>query len=257
CTPRRIVYLVVLCLLAGSVPSATRIHAQSSAFAHADTILPSSPAAAVSTASHDLAYTPRLGTPPANFVPPPLRTTTALQRSLATATLNDPQPPQETLLSQGKHATASSQACYYDGSCSPPSYANDSKLYTSWVADHDEFTTTYPQWWQVDLGRVYTMTKVLASWYGDEGGAPQYQYEILVSASDPSFSDPQQYTRVVDKLNNTIGNDTEDTFTAQGRYLRIRIAGVDPAGYDQGILALSNVEVYGILTMPTDQNNPP
>lgn len=115
-------------------------------------------------------------------------------------------PPGGTPISQGKTATASS---YQTGN--EVAKGNDGDTSTRWAAA----TSTYPQWWKVDLGANYNLTKVDIPWYNSSTRA--YKYRIEVSSDDLTYSTK------VDKTSNTTYGDTSDLFTANARYVRITI----------------------------------
>ena len=146
--------------------------------------------------------TQKPGTPtptqkPATPTPTPITTSTPT-----------PTPGAATLLSQGKTASASAA----QGS-NPASAGNDGNTSTRWSAT----STSYPQWWKVDLGASKSLTKVDIAWYSSSGRA--YKYKIEVSTDDVT------YTTKVDKTANTTNGDTSDSFAATGRYARITVTG--------------------------------
>jgi rhamnogalacturonan endolyase len=115
-----------------------------------------------------------------------------------------------TLLSQGKPATASSD----DGS-NTPNKGNDGSFNNRWGAS----TSSYPQWWRVDLGAAHTLRNIVTSWYLNASRA--YKYKVEVSNDDVN------YTTVVDKTGNTAtgaGYDTLPSTTAY-RYVRVTVTG--------------------------------
>ena len=90
---------------------------------------------------------------------------------------------------------------------------NDGSLTTRWCA----VTSTFPQWWRVDLGASHTLHSVTINWYSSSSRS--YKYRIEVSNDDST------YTTVVDKTGNTTTGDTTDTFAATGRYVRVTVTG--------------------------------
>jgi hypothetical protein len=114
----------------------------------------------------------------------------------------------DTLLSQGKPATASS---FQAGN--EVAKGNDGSLTTRWTAS----SATFPQWWKVDLGASNSLNRVDINWYNSSGRS--YKYKIEVSTDNVSF------TTVVDKTGNTTNGNTSDSFTATGRYVRITVTG--------------------------------
>jgi hypothetical protein len=147
---------------------------------------------------------------------------------IITALLPYARPPlaraaEEPPISQGKPTTASS-SYFTDGGPLLPEYANDGDPETSWVSYHlygHPELSEFPEWWQVDLGQSTNIGKVVALW-GDWFYADwAYQYTIGVSENGTNF------TTVVDRTGNTTPGETTDTFSAQGRYVRITIVAGD------------------------------
>lgn len=215
---RPVLLLTLLTLLGSQIAPTAGLALRPTAVQAAPATIAGPPAVAASATNPVPALRPS-GTPPSSFTPAPLRA--APRAQLHTRLLSSPPIDQPTLISRGKKATASFVACPQP-ICSA-ARANDGDITTRWTSDYE----AYPQWWQVDLGRVYTLTQVLTYWWGDEGGTPGWQYEIRVSEDDPSFADPQQYA-VVASLRTLDDIESNDTFTARGRYVRIHIADVDP-----------------------------
>jgi glucosylceramidase len=114
----------------------------------------------------------------------------------------------DTLLSQGKPATASS---FQAGN--EVAKGNDGSLTTRWAAG----SAAFPQWWMVDLGASNSLNRVDINWYSS--ASRSYKYKIEVSADNVTF------TTVVDKTGNTATGDTSDSFTATSRYVRITVTG--------------------------------
>ncbi len=121
--------------------------------------------------------------------------------------------PPPGVLSQGQPVTASSVQ-----TGNPAANANDGSLSTRWSAS----SSSYPQWWRVDLGASDTVTNVVINWYNSSSRS--YKYKIEVSTNDTI------YTTAVDKTNNTTKGDTSDTFTATARYVRITVTGTSASG---------------------------
>ena len=132
-------------------------------------------------------------------------------------------PPPTGVVSQGKPATASTAE-----SANPAANANDGGPTTRWAAS----SAAYPQWWKVDLGASYNLTKTDINWYSSYDRA--YKYKIEVSADDIT------YITVVDKTGNTTYGDTSDSFTATGRYVRITVT-----GSSSGWASAYEFKVYG------------
>jgi beta-glucosidase-like glycosyl hydrolase len=114
----------------------------------------------------------------------------------------------DTLLSQGKPATASS---FQAGN--EVAKGNDGSLTTRWAASGG----TFPQWWKVDLGASNSLNRVDINWYAS--ATRSFKYKIEVSTDNVTFN------TVVDKTGNTTTGDTSDSFTATGRYVRITVTG--------------------------------
>jgi hypothetical protein len=132
-----------------------------------------------------------------------------------------PPPAPPDVVSQYKPATASSEQ-------SPAANANDGSPTTRWAA----IDATYPQWWKVDLGTSYNLTRTDINWYSSINRA--YKYKIEVSADDIT------YITVVDKTGNTTYGDTSDSFTATGKYVRITVT-----GSSSGWASAYEIKVYG------------
>jgi hypothetical protein len=131
----------------------------------------------------------------------------------------------DTLLSQGKAATASS---FQAGN--EVAKGNDGSTSTRWSAS----SNSYPQWWKVDLSASCDLTRVDIAWYSSKGRA--YKYKIEVSSNDST------YTTVIDKTGNTTKGDTSDSFTATARYVRITVTGCSAGSANASFY---ECEVYG------------
>ena len=113
-------------------------------------------------------------------------------------------------LALNKPASASSQ----EGQ-NPPQNGNDGIIATRWCAANGNV----PQWWEVDLGGVITVTNTQVAWEM----VSAYQYQIEVS------SDNVSWTTVADKTANaTPAQKNSDNFSASGRYVRIVVTGLQP-----------------------------
>jgi CubicO group peptidase (beta-lactamase class C family) len=109
----------------------------------------------------------------------------------------------------GKPALASSEE-----RVNPAQNANDGKIETRWCAS----SGAVPQWWQVDLGTIAAITNTQKIWEH----CAVYKYRIEVS------SNQIDWTMVADKTADTIpAQASSDGFSAQGRYVRIMITGVE------------------------------
>jgi alpha-glucuronidase len=142
----------------------------------------------------------------------------------------------ETLLSQGKTATAIVEQVGNEAS-----KGNDGNTSTRFSTGY----STYPQWWKVDLGASYGLTKVIIKWYSSS--SRYYQYKIEVSSDNSTF------TTAVDKTGNTAMGDTTDTFTATGRYVRITVT---YCSVPTGAESFYECEVYGNGATPTPTFTP-
>lgn len=133
----------------------------------------------------------------------------------------------DTNLTLGKFAGASSYQ-NTSGNVHPPSHANDGSMTTRWAAGD----ATFPQWWSVDLGAVYTLSKVDIYWYI---AASRYsQYKIDISEDNVNFR------TVVNRMDNTTMGNTSDSFSASARYVRVTIYLVNT-----GWASANEIQVYG------------
>jgi endoglucanase Acf2 len=155
--------------------------------------------------------------------PGPTATPTPTPTPGPTATPTPTAPPGGTLLSQGKTATASS---FQAGN--EVAKGNDGSLTTRWAASG----ATFPQWWKVDLGASYSLSRVDINWYNS--ATRSFKYKIEVSTDNVTF------TTVVDKTGNTATGDTSDSFSATGRYVRITVTGASA-----GWASAYEFKVYG------------
>lgn len=133
---------------------------------------------------------------------------------------NEVQPMQ--LLSLFRPASASSQQ---DGNLAVNAN-NVDPTFTRWCAA----SSTYPAWWQVDLGSVKQVNRAVIAWFDD--GGRSYQYRIEGSTNGTSF------TTLVDRTGNTTSSTTADNFSGSARYVRITITGSSagwPSFYDAQI----------------------
>jgi hypothetical protein len=115
--------------------------------------------------------------------------------------------------SQGLSATASSSQ-----SGNGAANGNDGDLSTRWTAS----SSSYPQWWRVDLGSSKPITRAVTYWYNPDSRI--YYYKIETS------NDGTNYTLLVDKTGNTVAGTTTDTFAATARYVRITVTGCSATG---------------------------
>lgn len=133
--------------------------------------------------------------------------------------------PVGSLLSNGKTATASS---FQPGN--EVANGNDGNSSTRWSAS----SSSFPQWWKVDLGTSCDLRTVLINWYNPSNSTRYYRYRIEVSPDDVT------YTTAVDKTSNTQRGTTTDLFTATARYVRITVT-----GSDNGWASFHECRVYG------------
>ncbi len=136
--------------------------------------------------------------------------------------------------SQNQVVTASSYLSV-DG----PSLGNDGNLTTRWSAS----SSTYPQWWQVDLGVSRNLTGVSINWYNSSSLA--YGYQIAVSTDNANF------TTEVDRSGNTTFGNTTNSFSALARYVKITVTSCTISGVDASFF---ECQVYGgaIASNPTN-----
>jgi len=142
----------------------------------------------------------------------------------------------QTLLSQNQPATASS---YQSGN--NPTNGNDGNLSSRWTAA----ASTFPQWWQVDLGSAYNLNQVVINWYNTTSRA--YQYQIFVS------TDGVNYSLLVNNTNNTTFSDTTNNFSATARYVQMYVTGTTSAG---GYASFYECKVYGTPLPPLSPYTP-
>lgn len=98
---------------------------------------------------------------------------------------------------------------------------NDGDAATRWGADviDNGNTAVYPAEVVIDLGSVYSLTKLGIDWYNSSASPRAYKYEIWVSDDDES------YTRIVDAMNNATMDHTEHGANgAQARYVKLVVA---------------------------------
>ena len=142
----------------------------------------------------------------------------------------------DTLLSQGKPATASSSE---SSVAFPASAAVDGNAGTRWSSGFSD-----PQWIQVDLGATATISQVVLNWEAAYGTA--FQVQTSANAST--------WTSIYSTTTGTGGNQTL-TVTGSGRY--VRVYGTQRStqyGY-----SLWEFQVYGTTggTTPTDPPTDP
>lgn len=140
----------------------------------------------------------------------------------------------DTLLSQGKPATASS----IEGSGFEAARAVDGNSSTRWASaeGHD------PEWIRVDLGATASISRVKLNWEAAYGKS----YKVQTSADGAAWTDV---------YSTTTGNGAIDdlTVTGSGRYVRVHgTARGTSYGY-----SLWDLEVYGTTGGGSDDTTPP
>lgn len=124
-------------------------------------------------------------------------------------------------LARGKATTASTEE-----SGNPSSYANDGVSTTRWAAN----TGNLPQWWRVDLGRIYTLQSyALTFQWADR----EYSYTIDTSTNGSSFVNPQ--------FKSGTGPQTGAFPATQARYVRVTITASTLGSF----ASLSEVSIQG------------
>jgi DNA-directed RNA polymerase subunit RPC12/RpoP len=100
----------------------------------------------------------------------------------------------------------------------PVQNGNDGNSQTRWCAS----SGNVPQWWEVDLGSIMTITNTQIIWEHDAA----YKYVIQVS------SDNARWTKLVDHTaNSAAARMNSDDFSASGRYVRIVVTGLSSGGW--------------------------
>ena len=151
---------------------------------------------------------------PTNTPIPPTNTPTSTPippTSTPTLTSTPTSTPIPTNLALNKTASADSSQ-----SSNPPARGNDGSTSTRWSAANANLN----HWWMVDLGAIRTLTSSQVMW---QTNGVVYKYRVEVSNTGNNNS----WTTVVDKTNNTSTAQTQtDTFSANGRYVRITVTGL-------------------------------
>jgi F5/8 type C domain len=165
-----------------------------------------------------------------------------------------PEADPEELISQGARSDASSffsgaggrpfgaSLSFDEFAPRPPWQANDGDLNTPWSSGDG---APLSHWWLVDVGKTYTMTRLLSYWGSPDGQLYDYIVEVSIDGSS--------YTEVASRSG--ASGQTTDTFEARGRYLRVTITDNGLGGADD-MAWVNEFQVYGILTMPNDQGSP-
>jgi F5/8 type C domain len=116
-----------------------------------------------------------------------------------------PPPVSGTNVALGKPTTASSYQATGNGAPYPPSNATDGNNTTRWASDWSD-----PQWLQVDLGQVTTMSHVQLVW--ESAYATAYQVQVS--------SDGTNWTTIYSPTTGT-GNVEDLSVNGSGRYVRL------------------------------------
>jgi exo-beta-1,3-glucanase (GH17 family) len=138
----------------------------------------------------------------------------------------------DTLLSQGKTTTASSQ----EGADTAPANATDGNAGTRWASQFSD-----PQWIQVDLGTTATITSVVLRWESAYGKA----YQIQTSP------DGNTWTSIYSTTTGAGGTETL-TVSGSGRYVRM-YGTARPGGYGYSLYEFKIFTGAG----PTTPTTPP
>src|SRR5882724_4729017 len=150
-----------------------------------------------------------------------LLTLLAIACCLAAVPANAVTPAAQTLLSQGKPATASS----VEGAGFPASAAVDGNAGTRWSS-----TFSDPQWLQVDLGTTDTVSQVVLQWEAAYASAFQIQ----------ASPDANTWTTIYSTTTGTGGTQTL-TVAGTGRFVRM-LGTARATGYGY---SLWEFQVYG------------
>ncbi len=152
----------------------------------------------------------------------------SLTQSLAPTSMPSAGPADrrdDVLLSRGRPVTASS----VEEARTPASAAVDASLYTRWSSSFSD-----PQWLQVDLGSIASITQIVLVW--DSSYAKAYQVQ--------SSRDGQTWSTIHSTTNGNGGTETL-TLSGNGRFLRMYgTLRATPWGY-----SLWELDVYGSRTI--------
>jgi hypothetical protein len=115
--------------------------------------------------------------------------------------------------------------------------ANDvDPVFTRWAAG----SSSYPAWWQVDLGEPKQVNRAVIQWFDDD--TRSYQYRIEGSTDGVNF------TTLIDRTNNTAPSTTSDVFSGVARWVRITVT-----GGSHGWASIYDVQIYGAAILaPTE-----
>jgi F5/8 type C domain/Glycosyl hydrolases family 43 len=148
------------------------------------------------------------------------------------------------LLSQGKPATASSVGTTDgNGAVNPngwtANYANDGNYNTEWVASG----STYPSWWQVDLGQEYNLKDVQLSWWMIGGSEATEDFQIQVSDDNVNWSVAYDMS----SGDKQYGFNDAQFPSIEGRYVRVMILGSHTENNNGGwyVPQLYEAKVFG------------
>lgn len=149
-----------------------------------------------------------------------------------------------SLLSQGKPATASSaDTVDSDGNVNPDGwtakYANDGDYNTQWKAS----SSTYPAFWEVDLGQEYNINDVQLSWWLI-GGSEATQ-DFTVQVSDDNITWKTAYD--LSNGDKQYGFNDAQFPDIQGRYVKVNIIASHTQNNNGGwyVPQLYEARVYG------------
>jgi len=151
------------------------------------------------------------------------------------------------LLSRGRPATACSQDVMFHAA----RFADDGDDLSSWIAT----SSSFPQWWQVDLGSTRELASVAIAWF--RGDDRCYAYDVKVS------TDGKKWHQVVDQSDRSVFGDSDDPLTgAHARYVRIEVLSYIAApsalgdAEDSGPAAIAECSVYGADSSPDPTPSP-
>ena len=133
-------------------------------------------------------------------------------------------------LALNKAATASSSSNTTDRA---PFNANDGQMSTRWGANNP---TPAAEWWQVDLGAKYTLTKINIYW--EASYAMSYEIQVSDTGADGSWT-----SVYANAANATTTNNITLPAGAAGRYVRMQAHTNGPAGWG---VSMYEFEAYGI-----------
>jgi len=105
----------------------------------------------------------------------------------------------------------------------------------------------YPKWWQVDLGNLYNLNKIVVVNYYD--GSRYYQYDIQASVDGINWSPLVDFNN--NKTSATKNGNTFIIDNKSARYLRVNM------NYNSANIGVHIVEfeAYGVLNNTTSSNN--